>query len=99
MIHQICQTFLLYGKLYVDDVLPYSTINSLDDCHQLQADLNTLEQWVNRWRMVFDPSKCKYLKITDKLHSISAQHHIQKHTIKEVSHAKYLGVIIDQHLT
>ena len=86
-------------KLYADDVLLYSTINSLDDCHQLQADLNTLEQWANRWRMVFNPSKCEYLKITNKLHSISTQYHIQKHTIKEVPHAKYLGVIIDQHLT
>ena len=86
-------------KLYADDVLLYSTINSLDDCHQLQADLNTLEQWANRWRIVFNPSKCEYLKITNKLHSISTQYHIQKHTIKEVTHAKYLGVIIDQHLT
>ena len=86
-------------KLYVDDVLLYSTINSLDDCHQLQADLNTLEQWANRWRMVFNPLKCEYLKITNKLHSISTQYHIQKHTIKEVTHAKYLGVIINQHLT
>ena len=86
-------------NLYADDVLLYSTINSLDDCYQLQADLNTLEQWANRWRMVFNPSKCEYLIITNKLHSISTQYHIQKHTIKEVTHAKYLGVIIDQHLT
>ena len=48
---------------------------------------------------LFNPSKCVYLKITNKLHSISTQYHIQKHTIKEVTHATYLGVIIDQHLT
>ena len=70
-------------KLYVDDVLLFSTINLLNDCHQLQADLNTLDQWANRWRMVFNPSKWEYLKITSRLHSISAQYHIQKHIIKE----------------
>ena len=69
--------------MYVDDVLLFSTINLLNDCHQLQADLNTLYQWANRWRMVFNPSKWEYLKITNKLYSISAQCHIQKHTIKE----------------
>ena len=48
--------------------------------------------------MTFNPSKCEYLKITNKLHSISIQY-IQNHIIKEAPHAKYLGVIIDQHLT
>ena len=86
-------------KLYADDVLLYSTINSLDDCLQLQSDLNTLEQWSIKWRMIFNPSKCEYLKITNKTHSIASHYHIQHHTIKEVSHAKYLGVIIDQQLT
>ena len=53
MIRQICQTFpppnfpAIYGKLYVDDVLLYSTINSLDDCHQLQADRAVGQQMEN----------------------------------------------------
>ena len=34
-----------YKKQNADDLLFYSTIASPDDCHQLQADLNTLEQW------------------------------------------------------
>ena len=42
-----------------DDVLLNLTISSLDDCYQLQADLNTLEYWANKWRMVFNPSKCE----------------------------------------
>ena len=86
-------------KLYADDVLLYSTIRSPNDCHQLQNDLITLEEWANKWRMIFNPSKCEYLKITNKIHPISTHYHIQHHTIKEVSHAKYLGIIIDQHLT
>ena len=54
---------LMMYYLYADDVLLYSVINSPDDCHQLQNDLNTLDQWANKWRMVFKHSKCEYLKI------------------------------------
>ena len=32
-------------KLYADDVLLYTTIRTVDDCHKLQADLYSLEQW------------------------------------------------------
>ena len=54
-------------------MLLYSVINSPDDCHQLQNDLNTLDQWANKWRMVFKHSKCEYLKIklTLSLYTIS----------------------------
>ena len=74
-------------------------VNIKYDCLQLRSDLNTLEQWSIKWKIIFNPSKCEYLKITNKTHSIASHYHIQHHTIKEVSHAKYLGVIIDQHLT
>jgi len=43
-------------KLYADDVLIYSTTNSVDDCHKLQSDLTTLEQWACKWNMVIDPT-------------------------------------------
>ena len=55
----------------------HAVINSADDCHQLQNDLNTLDQWANKWRMVFNPSKCEYLKITNKTHPVSMQYHKQ----------------------
>ena len=49
-------------QLYADDVLLYSTITTPDDCHQLQGDLHTLEQWAKKWNMIFNPSKCEFLK-------------------------------------
>ena len=86
-------------KLYADDVLLYSTISTPDDCHQLQADLNTLEQWAKKWNMIFNPSKCEFLRVTIKANPIPMSYYIQNEKIKEVPHAKYLGVTIDQHLT
>ena len=86
-------------KLYADDVLLYTTIHSQDDCHRLQQDLNTLEQWAADWKMSFNLQKCEFLRITNKKHPILAQYTLQSKTIKEVTHAKYLGVTIDKNLS
>jgi len=86
-------------KLYADDVLLYSTITSPDDCHQIQADLIILEQWAKKWSMTFNPSKCEFLRVTNRMNPIQMTYYIQNQQIKQVPHAKYLGVTIDQHLT
>ena len=44
-------------RLYADDVLIYSLINSEDDCISLQQDLTALEQWSLKWQMFFNPAK------------------------------------------
>ena len=35
-------------KLYADDILLYNTIHSQEDCHNLQQDLNLLEEWATK---------------------------------------------------
>ena len=52
-------------KLYADDVLLYTTIHSQDDCHRLQQDFDTLEQWALDWKMSFNLQKCEFLRITN----------------------------------
>ena len=46
-------------RLYADDVLLYSTINTKEDCLTLQEDLNTFQLWANKWQMMFNPDKCE----------------------------------------
>ena len=53
-------------KLYTDDVLIYSTINSEADCRNLQNDLNTLQDWALSWQMHFNSSKCEFLRVTNR---------------------------------
>ena len=48
--------------------------------------------------MTFNPIKCEFLRITNKINIIPFTYHIDNSTIREVTHAKYLGVVIDQHL-
>ena len=83
-------------KLYADDVL---LIHSQEaDCHNLQQDLNLLEEWATKLKMTFNFQKCEFLRITNKKYPIFAQYLIQNVIIREVTHAKYLGITIDQNL-
>ena len=88
-------------KLYADDVLLYTTIHSQDDCHRLQQDLNTLEQWAADWKFHSTYKNVNFLEsLTRSTHAILAQYTLQSKTIKpEVTHAKYLGVAIDKNLS
>ena len=49
----ICQMMLHLelSYVYVDDVLLYSSINTIVDCQTLQEDLDRLMQWADRWQM------------------------------------------------
>ena len=88
-----------YVRLYADDVILYSNIHSIEDCYRLQNDLNSLMEWSHKWQMHFNPRKCEFLRITNKKTSLSFSYHINGCQIQEVSHARYLGVTLDQHLS
>ena len=49
--------------------------------------------------MVFNYSKCEFLRITNRKYPILNQYKIQSKEIKELVHAKYLGVTISHNLT
>ena len=86
-------------KLYADDVLLYRSIDSIQDSIALQQDLNTLQDWANKWLMVFNPTKCELIRITNKRNRQLSDYYIQNTLIKANSQVKYLGVTIDEHLT
>ena len=86
-------------KLYADDVLIYRTINSEQDHMILQQDLNMLQKWADTWLMTFNPTKCEFIRVNHKKHPRICDYYIQNHLIKAVTHAKYLGVTIDEHLS
>ena len=86
-------------RLYTDDVLLYTTINSHADCIILQQDLDLLQKWAEDWQMKFNLTKCDFLRITKRKCPISASYTIGECIIQEVSHIKYLGVTIDSQLS
>ena len=98
-INNITQDISCKIKLYADDVLIYNTIASEVDCRNLQRDLNHLQDWAMTWKMCFNPSKCEFLRLTNKKNIIKFQYSIQGNNIQEVHQVKYLGVTINNNLS
>ena len=46
--------------LFADDIKIFRTITDKNDQGTLQDDLDTLEQWSNKWLLKFHSSKCKH---------------------------------------
>ena len=86
-------------KLHADDVLIYNIIKTEEDCEKLQNDLNILNEWAMTWKMFFNPTKCEFLRVTNKKNIINFQYFIQSTSIREVQQAKYLGVTINNNLS
>ncbi len=79
-------------RLFADDCVLYRSIHSIADSHQLQQDLNSLINWSHDWQMSFNASKCSVLRVSRKLHPISAQYSIDGVQLGEVKEHPYLGV-------
>ena len=86
-------------RLYADDILLYRTINVMDECVKLQDDLNALQQWEERWQMHFNPSKCCYIRLSNKQHLLDYNYNIHNTVLQETNTIEYLGVHIDDKLT
>ena len=71
----------------------------MDDCVKLQDDLNALQQWDKRWQMHFNPSKCCYIRLSNKQHLLDYNYNVHNTVLQETNTIKYLGVHIDDKLT
>ena len=85
-------------RLFADDTILYSHIESPNDAIQLQDDLKKLETWVSKWQMAFNVDKCYLLSISRKRIRIPTSYTLHEHTLERVSDAKYLGVLITDNL-
>ena len=50
-------------KIFVNNTKLFSQVSSLGNGALLQADLDALVQWLDRWLMYFNPRKCMILYI------------------------------------
>ncbi len=82
-------------RLLADDTMAYLAIESEDDVQALQHDLNLLAAWEHKWQMELHPGKCQVLRVTrNQTRKIESNYFLQRHTLKVVDTAKYLGVTI-----
>jgi len=45
-------------RIFADDTKIWSKVNGLNDCFGLQADLNQLQLWSDKWLFNLNPDKC-----------------------------------------
>jgi hypothetical protein len=87
------------ARLFADDTAVHRAIQSVDDQHKLQVDLDALALWEMRWDMQFHPGKCTVLPITRKQNRIKRfEYKLHGQPLQTVQQAKYLGVTIREDL-
>ena len=52
--------------MFADNTKIFRTLKIKSDREILQADLDNLNEWSNRWRLTFNTSKCKIVKDNPK---------------------------------
>ncbi len=86
-------------RLFADHIMAYLAIESDDDVHILQYDLNLLAAWEHKWQMEFHSGKCQVLRVTrNQTRMIESNYVLHGHTLDVVNAAKYLGVTITSDL-
>ena len=75
------------------------TISSPQDSSLLQDDLNALANWSSAWKLAFNTSKCKLLRISPPNHTISTtSYFINQSTIDLTPSYRDLGVLVSDDL-
>ena len=86
-------------KLFADDVVLYTDINSVSDCSLLQRDLACIIEWSQRWQLRLNPEKCVALCLSNKRVPPSYDYSIDSHSISWKASVRYLGIVINSKLT
>ena len=86
--------------MFADDTKIYRPISDNSDSSTLQADLNCLQDWSEKWLIRFHPQKCKSMELGK---SIEVTDYIMRSssgpvTLDRVGSERDLGVILDPSL-
>ena len=83
-------------KLYADDLKLYSSVQTNDDCNNLQNNINFLCEWANVWQLTISKSKCFMTQIG--IHNGCYSYSLCNSPITTRSEISDLGVIVDSNL-
>lgn len=87
-------------RLFTDDCLIYSRITHRKDQLALNAALNNLGDWCNKWKMKVNYCKTSYMTVTKNVKNVLAfSYRLDGHELERVTHFKYLGVTLSEDLS
>ena len=81
---------------FADDLKMLRAIHDISDFHQLQADIDSLVAWANKWQLRFNVSKCHLLHLGRSQHY--SEYNIHGNLISLRDSIKDMGVFIDDKL-
>ena len=84
---------------FADDSLVYRKVQQSSDCRALQQDLDSLQQWEQKWQMSVNADKFEVQHITNKRRPILLDYYIYNQKLAIKTDAKYLGVTIRSDLS
>ena len=86
-------------RLFADDGLLSKVITSAADALILQSDLNSCQDWADKWLLKYNVSKCEVMRVTRKHSPLLAQYCLNDTPLNIVTSYKYLGIHLDSKLT
>lgn len=86
-------------RLYADDCVVYTTVNSCSDQILLQESLNKIVRWCDQWGMSINFNKCATMSFTCRRSSLLYEYKVDGVLINRVNYYKYLGVTLNAKLS
>lgn len=85
--------------LFADDLKIYRIINNIEDCRELQKDINSLSVWCSNNKLMLNINKCHSMTISNLNQELNFAYSLDNSTLTSVESIRDLGVIIDKKLT
>ena len=85
--------------LLADDCILYWEINTLNDCQDLQKDINTLCNWESKLEMKFSIDKCYITHVTHQRNPLLMTYNMNGRTIEITASHTYFGIGINNKLS
>lgn len=97
-INDICDRFTTNALLYADDLKLFREVRSVDDCRQLQRDIDCLTDWCHANKLGLNIDKCRILTFSRKHSNLLHGYQIGSVPIVRCASFRDLGVTFDSHL-
>lgn len=85
--------------LYADDTKIFIKVKSIEDCHNLQSDLNNLLNYCELNKISLNIDKCCVISFTRKRNHILYDYNFNHKSLRRVTEVRDLGVHLDSELS
>mgnify|MGYP000512335400 FL=1 len=85
--------------LYADDLKIFKRIDSLDDCHSLQQNLDQINNWCFNNNLQLNLEKCSMVSFTTKTTIIKNEYLLSNNSVSRLDTFRDLGVTFDSKLS